>query len=575
MGLAPEIAELPQTQEAATEADLRLLVPLDSRLQTFIQNFADLFRKNERGDFNDDAAPFWSDVFVAHSLPWMRFLQSGLYHILALAVIWIASRFPLVQPHALLPPSSHPVEVVYYSNSDYLPPVDTRRRTSASAKKASPEHSAQPVISLPPQAESHLQTVVTPPKVKLREDLALRNMVAWREKTQVPIAPAPVLVASEISRVQPHVAQAVVAPPPDLVQRARISPQDILTNPQPVIAPPPEADLKGAGRTGNLDIGRSAVIAPAPQLSLDQQHINRSSRQLGARSAQVIAPPPALVSSGQSPTNTRIIALNLHPAVGAPDKPVVGNRRGSFATTPDGHRGASGAAGENGATGSASSSGSKARGDLPPGLYVGKTTNNAAKGSSDHPETATTPLVNPNLRAEARPPRVSARTMQPDSAAKLSEEERAVFGNRKFYSLSLNMPNLNSAGGSWIIRFAALGESGSADVYARETLPSSSSDPGRGELSAPSALRKVDPAYPLELMRQNVGGTVILYAVIHSDGTVGDVRVLRSVDDRLDRYASQAVAKWRFEPATKNGKPVDVEATFWIPFKPARANPGF
>ena len=46
--------------------------------------------------------------------------------------------------------------------------------------------------------------------------------------------------------------------------------------------------------------------------------------------------------------------------------------------------------------------------------------------------------------------------MQPDSAAKLSEPERAVFGNRKFYSVTLNMPNLNSAGGSWVVRFAEL-----------------------------------------------------------------------------------------------------------------------
>ena len=83
------------------------------------------------------------------------------------------------------------------------------------------------------------------------------------------------------------------------------------------------------------------------------------------------------------------------------------------------------------------------------------------------------------------------------------------------------------------------------------------------------ATRKVDPAYPLELMKQNVGGTVILYAVIHADGTVGSVRVLRSVDDRLDQFASDAIAKWKFQPATKNGDPVDVEATFWIPFRPS------
>ena len=66
--------------------------------------------------------------------------------------------------------------------------------------------------------------------------------------------------------------------------------------------------------------------------------------------------------------------------------------------------------------------------------------------------------VNPNLMASVRPPRVTSapRTLQPESAAKLSEAERAVFGNRKFYSVTLNMPNLNSAGGSWVVRFAEL-----------------------------------------------------------------------------------------------------------------------
>src|SRR4051794_29084623 len=37
---------------------------------------------------------------------------------------------------------------------------------------------------------------------------------------------------------------------------------------------------------------------------------------------------------------------------------------------------------------------------------------------------------------------------------------------------------------------------------------------------------KIDPAYPADLMREQVEGTVILYAVIRADGTVGDVRVL-------------------------------------------------
>jgi len=155
--------------------------------------------------------------------------------------------------------------------------------------------------------------------------------------------------------------------------------------------------------------------------------------------------------------------------------------------------------------------------------------------------------------------------MQPDSAAKLSDAERAVFGNRRFYSVTLNMPNLNSAGGSWIIRFAEFKpDSGTRDANAPAD-----------DLSQPMATRKVDPAYPMQLMKENVHGTVIVYAVIRADGTVGNVRVLRGVDERLDRFATDAVSQWKFEPATRNGAPVDVEATFQIPFRPARLGTNF
>jgi TonB family protein len=155
--------------------------------------------------------------------------------------------------------------------------------------------------------------------------------------------------------------------------------------------------------------------------------------------------------------------------------------------------------------------------------------------------------------------------MQPGNAANLSEAERAVFGNRRFYSVTLNMPNLNSAGGSWIIRFAEL----------KHDLSSRDPNPQAEDLSQPMVTRKVDPAYPTQLMRENVHGTVILYAVIHADGSVGNVRVLRGVDERLDRYATEAVQQWRFDPATKKGTPVDVEATFQIPFRPARLGTNF
>jgi len=119
--------------------------------------------------------------------------------------------------------------------------------------------------------------------------------------------------------------------------------------------------------------------------------------------------------------------------------------------------------------------------------------------------------------------------------------------------MTLNLPNLNSAGGSWIVHFAELQK-----------------NKGPDELSGPIARRTADPAYPLELMRRNIHGTVTLYALINSDGTVGSVRVLNGVNDQLDEAAKSALMKWQFLPAMKNGNAVALEAVVRVPFRPFR-----
>jgi TonB family protein len=124
---------------------------------------------------------------------------------------------------------------------------------------------------------------------------------------------------------------------------------------------------------------------------------------------------------------------------------------------------------------------------------------------------------------------------------------------RKFYAMTLNVPNLNSAGGSWVIHFVELKDAEKP-----------------GDLVAPVAMQEVDPGYPLELMKQNVQGTVMLSAVIRSDGSVGEVCILRGVDDRLDAYASAALSRWQFRPATRNGDPVALQTVVMIPFRPMR-----
>jgi TonB family protein len=567
--MQPVPSPLVQAESEPSQPDLRFVVEGESWVRVFLQNLLGLFRRSDLASLPGEApaADFWPDVFVNRGLPWGRFLQSAAYHVLTLALVWAGSRFLALQPHVLSSPSLARAEVIYYSPSEYLPPLDTRNSNSPRPEKADPEYSAQPIISLPPEAGNHSQTIVTPPNVQLHKDIALPNVVALLEKlpdhAPLPIGPAPAVPASEISRLAPRMDRSVVAPPPDVRDESRsVSPLQ-----SAVIAPPPTIEAGSTRRIGDLNVARSSVIAPAPQLSLEAQRTlpGRASNAFSRRSTQVVAPPPSLGAAGRSRSAGTMIALSLHPAVGAPPSPPVGNRRGNFAATPEGHRGASGAAGASSGSGKENGSGAggkKSSSDLPAGLYVGKTPNATSPVAGDPaPKNSSAYSVNPNLIANAKPPRLAARGLQSEGESKLSPEERAVFGNRKFYSLSLNMPNLNSAGGSWIIRFAALQPEGG---------PPSAAGAVPSELSSPVATRKVDPAYPLELMRQNLGGTVILYAVIRADGTVGGIRVLRSIDDRLDQYASQAIAKWQFQPATKNGAPVDVEATFWIPFRPTR-----
>jgi TonB family protein len=588
---APGTLQLEQTEPPAPE--LILLIAPEPSFRIFLQNVRDLFRPGEPAPpgINSAEAAFWPDVFVDRGLPWRRFLQSGLYHVLLLALILAGSRFLALHPPPETRSAFTHADVIYYAPSEYLPPLDTRRPSSTHARKADPEYSSQPIISVPPEADNRSQTIVTPPNIQLQHDVASPNVVAFLEKMpgdpRMPIGPAPAVPASEISRLAPRIEHSVIAPPPGLQSASQ---KTLQQPPQPaVIAPPPTMEAESTRRLGDLNVGHSSVIAPAPQLSLDEQRAtprrsSTASISPHGSSPQVIAPPPSLAVSGHSHSGQSMLALNLHPAVGAPPDPPAGNRRGNFAATPEGHRGASGSPGASLAGGKADGSASgKNSGNLPSGLYVGKASNPTSPVAGDPAsKNSGAYSVNPSLIAGMRAPRLTARTSQPGvettTESKLSTEERAVFGDRHFYSLSLNMPNLNSAGGSWIIRFAALKpDSAASNPPARVAATGDPSDPppSSDDLSAPVATRKVDPAYPLELMRQNVAGTVILYAIIHADGTVGKVRVLRGVDDRLDQFATEAIAKWQFQPATKNGAPVDVEATFWIPFRPAKVRSNF
>ena len=91
--------------------------------------------------------------------------------------------------------------------------------------------------------------------------------------------------------------------------------------------------------------------------------------------------------------------------------------------------------------------------------------------------------------------------------------------------------------------------------------------PGNG-VESPRPIREVQPRYTAEAMRAKVQGEVWLEAVVLPDGTVGDVRVVRSLDRNfgLDAEAIRAAKQWRFIPGTRFGEPVAVLVTLAISF---------
>jgi len=560
-----------------------LLVTLEPWHKVFLHNLWDLLWSEYQPplSLSSPAEPFWKDVFVVSRLPWGRFVESLIFHTALIAVLWSSAQLWPRRPHVIAQPVFQKPEVIYYEASEYLPPLDTGSPKVALPQKGDPEYSPQAIISVPPESDNRKQTIVIPPKLKLDRDVPLPNVVAWEHAQpamplaaiatrpsdlKIPtlltpvIAPPPEISRSAIDPA-PSMSEAVVAPAPDL--NATISKRDIRV-PQPaVVEPPPSLETALTRKLGDINIGRAQVVAPAPQLPVGEQRTLASPAEPTLGNAAVVPPPPSVEGTEVSSKDGRLIALSIHPTAQlAPVEAPNGNRRGTFAATPQGKAGAAGTpeiASSNSlpaiSTGTPGSQGS-ANG-IPPGLLVGPGPRSVITSPVDGtPANNHASPSDPPLIASASPSRsgASARRLASEiSSEAQTEEERKVFAGHRSYAMTLSMPNLNSSGGSWVMHFSELTEA--------ET---------KGDLMAPVATRAVDPGYPLELMRQNVHGVVTLSAVINSDGHVGDVKVLNGIDDRLDAYARAALLRWQFLPALRNGSPVPLQAVVMIPFRPMR-----
>ena len=313
-------------------------------------------------------------------------------------------------------------------------------------------------------------------------------------------------------------------------------------------------------QAGAINIASSPQAPAKPLLPVNPMSAPRAAPQKTETNA---AAPDVGGRAGDSET---LIALSATPAPVAPPAIPAGNLAARVSISPDGPKpGSSGGA----------ASGSEARGDPavggggrgPEGIFI-------SGGNSANSGPSSGLGIGPASRAAgnalpARPvPRARIAPEGPkslsadsegaaSSAPKLGLSPQEVLGSKRVYTLHVNMPNMTSASGSWVLNFAELNEA-HAGGYAGPDVP---------ELAGLAPLKKVDPKYPPELRTLHVDGDVVLYAVIRKDGSVDSIQLVHSVDPRLDANAMEALAQWKFRPAEKHGVPVDLEAVVHIPFR--------
>jgi len=312
------------------------------------------------------------------------------------------------------------------------------------------------------------------------------------------------------------------------------------------VAPPEDAPVMQEQMASELNIAETQNGPARPKLEINAGVAPRAAKREQAGEVAAPAPDMTPAAAGGASAST-LIALSATPGPPAPVAPPAGNLAAKVSISPDGGR-KGGAADPNTSGSGKSQVGVSISGGNPPaksgvsGLGAG-THAGSMRSLSARPQES---------EASDEPVRVGP----PDfKALPAGAKPEQIFVAKRVYTMNVNMPNLSSATGSWILNFAELRRGDAGGPHITST-----------DLASPVPVRKVDPKYPPTLVADRVEGEVVLYAVIGKDGSVGEIQVVRGVDDQLDENSKAALAQWKFRPATKASDPVEVEVIAHIPF---------
>jgi len=518
---------------------------------------------------------------------------------------------------AVIRPHEH--ELVWYSFRHKLPEVAPREKTNPRPPATELISPNQTIVSNPKLADRGAQMIWRPaPQIKPQAEVVSPNILAFQKPLIPPpppvLPPKPFIPPAPLKR--PAAAAPVLTAPPPIQARA-------LSKPNPLLLADASAALQVRPKARDFvppvprQEKRSAPVAlpEAPSLasSLRSDHVPLLAEKMAASLAdkpqprQFVPPPnpghpasspialpdapkvaatlaranlgannPALPDASAAlankPEPRKFVAPNAdrgRPGAGQPppvieDTPspdlagmpsasvnvaIVGLTPAAklMGNLPESSRDARFSAGPSsdantGASGSGSNSalsvpGLLVRGDAPRNLSGPVLVAHAAPTSRESLEAAMKLAIGSSQRADS-----------PSTEIHIAPPPDPAFFGRDVYSLAVQMPNISSYVGSWIMWFA-------------DRVPR-----GNHALRPPVPLHKVDPKYLPAAISERIEGKVQIAGVIRANGRVDLLRILKGVDPRLDRSAEEALLKWEFAPAERNGIPVEVDLVAEIPF---------
>ena len=293
---------------------LRLLVELEPAHRVFLRNLADLLRRAPAGANGLRPMPLWREVFFYSDLPWQRFAESMVCHMIALAVVLILSQWStqdLPRRRSMFE-NSH---ITYYKPSGSFPALRSSPARPRPSSRKQDSASRGSIRVAPERAQASLK----PPTIKLNGP-ARPNLAGTSIAGASPVPPMMPFASTGLSHLPvPAGSTSIVAPPPEVSQgtsRQLGLPQGSVVAPAPepgavssgrvmtvpgaaAVGPPPVVQAS-ISRLGDMNIGPSAVVAPAPRLPMGEEHAISGGAQatLGSPIALAVPPPPSAPRGG-------------------------------------------------------------------------------------------------------------------------------------------------------------------------------------------------------------------------------------------------------------------------------------